>query len=116
MATEPESQNSTKAPLTPERADFIGHLVVNVPVVAIIGLGSLLGYILRGPVWAMVGFFLGLIAGWFWWSMSVPRWREWAKRQGADEERTQLLGEKSGLVWPKGSIFEKTESRPRKKT
>jgi hypothetical protein len=45
----------------------------------------------------------------------VPRWREWAKRQGADEIETQLIGERSGLVWPQGSIFEKTEFHSRKR-
>jgi len=80
------------------------------------GLGWLLGYVWKGPGWAMIGLLLGVIPAWLFWSISVPRWREWAKRRGADEERIQFLGQRSGLVWPKGSILEKTEFRPRKKT
>jgi hypothetical protein len=64
----------------------------------------------------MIGLVLGLIPRWALWSISVPRCREWAKWRGADEGRIQFLGQRSGLVWPKGSIFEKTEFRPRKKT
>jgi hypothetical protein len=30
--------------------------------------------------------------------------------------QTQRLGERSGLVWPKGSVFEKTEFKIRKGT
>ena len=116
MANETQVENSSKSALTPERAVLLGHLVVSLPLVSIIGLGYLLGYLLGGPGWATIGLFLGVIPAWLWWSISVPRWREWAKHRGADEERTQFLGQQSGLVWPKGSIFEKTEFRPRKKT
>lgn len=104
-----------KSPLTAERAVLLGHLIVNLPVLGIIGLGYVLGYVVAGPIWGMIGLLLGVMVAWLWWSISVPRWREWAKRRGADEERTQFLGQRSGLVWPKGSIFEKTELQPRKK-
>jgi hypothetical protein len=93
-----------------------GHLIVNLPVLLIMGLGWLLGYALKGPAWAVVGLLLGVIPAWLWWSEAVPRWREWAKLRGADEVQTQNLGVRSGLVWPKGSVFEKTEFRIRKKT
>jgi hypothetical protein len=101
--------------LTPERAVSIGQLVVNLPVVSIMGLGGLLAYVLKGPQWTAIGILLGIIPAWLWWSFTIPRWREWAKNQGADEEQTQYLGQRGGLVWPKGSIFEKTEFRSRSK-
>ena len=105
--------DAEKSALTPERAVCWGHLVVSLPVICIMGLGYILGYFLKGPNWAFVGVTLGVIPAWLWWSFSVPRWRKWAKSKGADEQRTQILGQRSGLVWPKGSIFEKTEFRPR---
>lgn len=79
------------------------------------GLGSYLGYALKGSAWTLVGFFFGVILAWLWWSAAVPRWREWAMTRGADEEQTQELGVRSGLVWPKGSMFEKTEFKIRNK-
>jgi hypothetical protein len=116
MAIETQPENSSQHTLTPRRVVLLGHLVVSLPIVVIMGLVPLLGYALGGQNWAMIGFVLGFIVAWLWWSMFVPRWRDWASSQGADEERTQSLAERSLLVWPRGSIFEKTEFRPRKKT
>ena len=115
MVTDGQSNNPSGSALTPYRAVLIGHLVVNLPVVTIMGLAYLLVYLLKGPTWALIALFLAVIPAWLWWSLMVPRWRKWAKRQGADEEQTQYLGQRSGLVWPRGSIFEKTEFRPRNK-
>jgi hypothetical protein len=115
MAIETQPENASQPTLTPKRAVLLGHLIVSLPVVTIMGLVPLLGFALGGRNWAMIGFVLGFIVAWLWWSIFVPRWREWARSQGADEERTQSLAERSLLVWPKGSIFEKTEFRPRKK-
>lgn len=102
--------------LTASKAVLIGHLIVNVPVVCIMGVGYLLAYVLKGRDWAVIGILVGVVPAWFWWSFMIPRWREWAKGQGADELQMQNLAQRSGLVWSKGSIFEKTEFRPRKRT
>ena len=115
MVTDGQSSNPSESALTPYRAVLLGHLVVNLPVVTIMGLAYLITYLLKGPTWAPIAVFLAVIPAWLWWSFMVPRWREWAKRRGADEEQTQYLGQRSGLVWPRGSIFEKTEFRPRSK-
>jgi hypothetical protein len=115
MAIESHAGDSAQPPLTPKRAVLLGHLFVSLPVVIIMGLMPLLGNALGGEVWAVVGLVLGFVLAWMWWSCFVPLWREWAKRRGADEERTQSLAERSLLVWPRGSIFEKTEFRRRKK-
>ena len=101
--------------VTPGRAVVFGHLVVNVPVLAIIVLAYVVGLILWGPVAAIFCLFVGIALAWVWWSAMVPRWRDWARSRGADEERTQHLAQITGLVWPKGSIFEKTEFRSRKR-
>jgi len=115
MAAHDQNTSPSWSALTPRRAVLIGQLVVNLPVVCIIGLAFLLAYLLKGPTWGALGLFLGIIPAWLWWSFMVPRWREWATRQGADAFETQLLGERSGLVWPQGSMFEKTEFRSRKR-
>ena len=101
--------------VTPGRAVAVGHLVVNVPVLAIIVLAYVVGLISIGPVGAILCLFVGIALAWVWWSAMVPRWREWARRRGADEDRTQQLAQVTGLVWPKGHMFEKTEFRRRKR-
>ena len=118
MAVETRTENSSKPSLTPERAVRWGHLVITLPAAVIMIFMPLLGNALGGPGWGMFCFFLGFTLAWVWWSISVPRWREWARRHGADEKRTESLAEQGRcpLVWPKGSILEKTEFRPRKKT
>jgi hypothetical protein len=109
LSNDYQSGKPSASSLTPERAVSMGHLVVNLPVLSIIALGGLLAYLLKGPAWTALGILLGIIPAWLWWSFMIPRWREWAKNQGADEEQTQYIGQRSGLVWPRGSVFEKTE-------
>jgi hypothetical protein len=108
--------------LSPAKAVVVGHLVVNVPVIVIIALVGLVGDVLIGSrqAWGMslpIGWVVGLLGGcgvaWLWWSWSVPRWRRWAIRRGAAPEQLQRLAAATWLVWPKGSIFERTEFRPR---
>lgn len=116
MATDPQSNKVFGPALTPDRAVSIGQLVVNLPVVCIMALGGLLAYLLKGPAWTALGILLGIVPAWLWWSFMVPRWREWAKHQGADEDETQLIGERRGLLWRKGSFFERTEFGSRNKS
>jgi hypothetical protein len=115
MDMETSSGHSSESTLTPKRPVRIGQLVVNLPVVILIGLAGVCALRFGGPIWGLAGVFLSPFLGWIWWSFSVPRWREWAKEKGADEELTQALAARRGPVWPKGSFFEKTEFRRRKK-
>jgi hypothetical protein len=39
----------------------------------------------------------------------VPRWRQWAITRGAAADKLQRWAVITGLVWRKGSMFEKTE-------
>ena len=116
MDIENSSQRPSESTLTPERAVLVGQLAVNLPVIIIIVLMAVPVFLFGGPVWGIAGAFGGPILGWIWWSLSVPRWREWAQKKGVDEERTQALAVRAGLVWPKGHYFEKTEFRRRKKS
>jgi hypothetical protein len=115
MNMESSSQPSSESKLTPERAVRVGLLAVNLPVIMIIVLMSVPVFLYGGLIWGITGVFGGPILGWIWWSFSVPRWREWAKEKGVNEEQTQALAVRAGLVWPKGHFFEKSEFRPRKK-
>lgn len=98
-----------------------GTLVVNGPVILIILIGAALaGYLFRksqhNPAFVAAGFaglVLAIALAWLYWSIALPRWREWALRAGADPEETQRLAMNAGITWPKGSVFEKTELPPR---
>jgi len=91
--------------LRPLRAVVTGHLLITLPVLTIIGI---LALGLRSQVgrWGLV---VGAAVAWVWWSVSVPRWRRWALRNGADPALLQDLAQRTGLVWRKGSPLESTE-------
>jgi len=115
MDDQPSTSQSTSSPsgLTAGKAVLVGHLLVNVPVLVI-----MLGFILVGRIFASTLSFIFLIIGfvlaWLWWSFAVPRWRRWALRNGAPADRLHKLAVATGLVWSKGSIFEKTEFKVNK--
>lgn len=100
--------NTSIAKISAGRAVFIGHLVVNIPVLVII-IGFILGGRIIAPTLWLLFLPFGFILAWLWWSFTVPRWRRWALQRGAPADRLQKLAVATGLVWPKGSFFEKTE-------
>jgi hypothetical protein len=97
--------------MSTSRAILVGHLVVNGPVLLLIAAGAMVGGQLAGRVG--IGVVFGAAAAWGWWSLAVPRWRAWALARGVDADELQRLGVRTGLVWPKGWIPEKTELPPR---
>jgi hypothetical protein len=100
-----------------------GQLVINGPVILIILLGcgasyryfdrALANHNAQHVAVACAGFLLSIALAWLYWSVAVPRWREWALNSGADPEEIQRLAVRTGIVWPKGWVFEKTELPPR---
>ena len=104
------------APLSAGRAVAYGLLVVNGPVLALLLGGLWLGANMSdgSTPGSIAGFAVGFVVAWLWWSLAVPRWRIWALARGADPERLQVLAQRAGVVWPRGSFFEKTELPPRK--
>jgi hypothetical protein len=103
-------------------AILLGHLIVNVPALLfiLVGVGIGLGVMfllatLPPPlpglsyVLGIISAGMGILAGWLWWSFVVPRWRRWAHKNGTSADKLQKWAVLTGLVWSKGSIFEKTE-------
>lgn len=101
------------SPMTAVVAVSRGQRVVNFPVITILILGCGIGWILTvasvllGCIVAVVG----IVAAWLWWSYSIPLWRRWALERGANPEELQSLGVQAQLLWPKGSMLERTEIR-----
>jgi hypothetical protein len=105
------------------KAILIGHLIVNVPVVAIILVFFSLGVVVAGLVepifplqlsWLFWPIVLGLtligfILAWLWWSYSVPRWRKWAIQSGAPADKLHRWAVVTGLEWSKRNPLSDTE-------
>ncbi len=52
-----------------------------------------------------------VMVGWLWWSYKIVKWKYWAFSQ-VEIENSYNLYEKAieiGLIWPTGSVFNKTE-------
>jgi uncharacterized membrane protein len=113
MTIDNRPEGPSLSTFTHGKAVFLGHLLVSVPVVVIMAVAFMVGYILRGMPVALIYLFIGVLLAWLWWSTTVPRWKRWTKHRGADEERTRHLAQQTGLVWPKGSFLEKSEFRRR---
>jgi len=113
--------------MSPAQAVLRGHAVATVPIVVIIGATAIaflrwiappsnndeamLIHLLRMTRLGAGGI-VGAAIGWLWWSFAIPRWRAWVRESGVNEESTLRLAVRTLLIWPKGSIFERTEFRP----
>ena len=55
--------------------------------------------------------FFAIIVGWSWWSYRIVKWKCWAFSQidSADSVKLYTRAIEVGLIWPKGSVFNKTE-------
>ena len=96
-------------------AVLVGHLVITLPVLIFISGITLLGFFIVfflisvNPIWIFGFLLLGFIVAWTWWSLLTPKWRSWAHKKGVSPDELQKWAALTGLVWPKGWIFEKTE-------
>ena len=101
------------SPMTAAHAVARGNLLINWPVRAIMLLGFGGAYLLldTSSLFAWLAAISGFSSAWLWWSYSIPLWRAWAARRGADPDEVQRLALEARLVWPKGSILERTEFR-----
>ena len=101
--------------LTVDKAIQKGHQWVNYPVAAILIIGIAFSVLLVGILKSGFGFLIGFAAtfalAWLWWSFMITKWRIWAFEncRNVHELRRRAVNEK--LIWPEGSIFEKTEIR-----
>ena len=93
-----------REPLTARRAVAMGHAVITLPATAAL---LALSWLLWGS--APAAPLTGILVAWLWWSFAVPRWRHWALSGGTDPDALQSWAQATGLVWPRGWIFEKTE-------
>ena len=99
--------------ITPVRAVIYGLLTVSLPVLCVIFIFGILGFLLGGVDVLTWGLLVGALIAWPVWSFLVPRWRDWVEDSGLKGEDVQRLAVWTLLLWPKGSIFERTEFKRR---
>ena len=109
-------------PLPVSTAILVGTAWVNLPVLPIMFVPLSLFIFFSGgalnrkasgtDLLLLLGLFvLGFGLSWGWWSVMVPRWRLWAWARVEDTEDLRQRAVRSGLIWPEGHMFEKTELR-----
>ncbi len=102
--------------VTVNKAITRGHRMVNYPVFVIM-IGTLSVSFFLGsqgsfPLWIFpLGFGLAFGLAWLYWSIMITKWRIWAFEnvRNVHELKKRAIQEK--LIWPDGSVFEKTEIR-----
>ena len=99
--------------VTPLRAVAYGHLTVTLPVVGIIALFCFIGWVLNGVGALFIGLIVGSVIAWPFWSFLMPRWRDWVEDAGLTGDDVQRLAVMTFLLWPQGSLFERTEFKRR---
>lgn len=58
-----------------------------------------------------IAFILSIFISWIWWSYKIVKWKLWAFAKIEVDDRYTLYERaiQVGLIWPRGSIFNKTE-------
>ena len=92
-----------------ERALWTGTAAVNLPVFVILTTPLWLRFL--NPKFEVLDFAFPLffVAAWFWWSVTVPKWRLWAYKRVDHVQELKRQAVTFGLTWPSGSFFERTE-------
>jgi hypothetical protein len=99
--------------VSPLRAVAHGHLTVTLPVVGVIAFCGFIGWLLNGVGALFIGLIVGSVIAWPFWSFLMPRWRDWVEDSGLTGDDVQRLAVLTFLLWPKGSLFERTEFKRR---
>lgn len=99
--------------ITVEGAIKKGHRVVTWPVsIIMFGTWGVCFYVgvETAIYWIIpVGFLLGPLFGWLYWSFSVPKWKLWSLRNVRNVHEWKERAIKEKLIWTDGSPFAKTE-------
>lgn len=94
---------------------LVGHLVASLPSTFFFAGGVWLsGLLTRPDNIQFAPLAAGVLLGWGWWLVVLPRWRRWALRHGAPEERVRRLANRTLLTWPRLEEVERLRRRTRK--
>jgi len=82
------------------RAVVVGYLTLTVPAIAAILLVPLQGLRMFGPFLFVYYLLAGIALGWQWYSVALPRWKQWLTGKGVQPEEVEYLARQTGIVWP----------------
>ena len=103
-----------KEKITVDKAIKRGHLIINVPVwFLMMGIPGLAIYLFSQkiiPNWGIaVGFLVGFLFAWLYWSYGINKWRIWAFDKVRNVHELKKKAIQQGLIWKDDSWFNKTE-------
>lgn len=98
-----------------------GQRMLNIPVFIISFVFFTMGIVFLilkvWPIWVtFVSIILGFILSWLWWSFMITKWRLWAFENVRNVHELKKRAIQNKLIWPDGSIYEKTEIRNKTET
>ena len=93
-----------------------GQKMVNAPIFFILFGPPFIAFLLNTkellPQWTIgVAFAGGFVLAWLYWSVMITKWRIWAFENVDNPITLKHAAIAEKLIWPDGSIFEKTEIR-----
>jgi hypothetical protein len=91
-----------------------GHRTINYPSFIILVCMTILGFYFgttkKLPMWSIpIGFILGIILAWIYWSFMVTKWKLWAFENVRNVHELKKRAIQENLIWKDDSIFRKTE-------
>ncbi|NVK52198.1 MAG: hypothetical protein HWD85_04630 [Flavobacteriaceae bacterium] len=103
-----------KEQITVDKAIKRGHLIVNLPVMLLmIGFPALFAYLFSLniiPNWGIVvGFLIGFLSAWLYWSYKITKWRLWAFENVRNVHELKKRAIQEGLIWKDNKWYERTE-------
>ena len=103
--------------LTVHQAVFLGLIAVNLPAMLLLfgpvaALAVSTDALNTQPLLLLAVLVASFLPAWLAWSLLVPRWRLWAYRRVEDIEALKEDAVASGLIWPEGHLFQRTEIAP----
>lgn len=96
--------------ITTKKAIRREQLLINVPVLIImLGTPGLCLYLVSFEIlesqYVLLGFLVGFLFAWLYWSFAITQWRIWALSKTEDPFELRLEAETVELIWPEGSFF-----------
>jgi hypothetical protein len=82
------------------RAVLLGYLTVTIPVIGAILAVVFFGLYMFGPFLFVYYAFAGVTVGWQWCSIALPRWKQYLRTKGAEENEIERFACRTGLAWP----------------
>jgi hypothetical protein len=85
------------------RMVLLGHLLITIPAIVVIPLILYFGLYMFGPDLLLYYMCAGLVVSWQWYSIAVPRSKEWLRKENFQENEIEEIQRRAGLLWPGAS-------------